>query len=544
MTAREVFSEDATLSAAGSAKPAESIRLRYFVTLITQCLQLLVSVVTAGIVPKALGPIVFGNYSFLMSMASTIRSFTDLGAQQTFFTFSAKEARSGTLTRMYGIWVLVQLLLSLSLVLSLALCHRTQALWPGQHLNQILWVTGLEWAVFLVLVLRNLGDAKGLTVRSQLIVGTTALVSAVGLVVLDHSVGLTFYSYVALLYAMACLGGGALSIYLVVYHRELTWVGSVRRHAKRYIHQWRIFASPLVVYGLYSVAVNAVDGYLIQRLYGPTEQAFFSIALRWSSLVMVFTTSILTIYWRELTSSLAAHRRDRAAEIFVRFNHLLFFLAVVLGCWLCANARWVVLTFAGPQYQLAIPVLMIMGFYPVQQTYGQLNATAFLASERTAQYRNLGILFSIPGLLLTYFLLASRHARIPGLELGAVGIAFKMVVFGLISVQAYDWLNARYFQISYGRSIAEKLLSVVFVAVCALVVFRGAMLWPAITGRLGETPRFFVGSIFYFAVILTGVIWRPKLAGLRKTDIPSMIQMIKSLLQPPDGPARSNDKIN
>ena len=158
-----------------------------------------------------------------------------------------------------------------------------------------------------------------------------------------------------------------------------------------------------------------------------------------------------------------------------------------------------------------------------------MNWAAFLPSERPRQYKNLGILLSIPHLLLTYLLLAPRHARIPGLELGAMGVALKMVAFGLITVQVYAWLNARFFQISYARALWDKLRTVGFVGLCAAVAFFGVGAWTRAEGSLGYGAITALTSAVYFALAVFGTHRWPQLAGVSRADWAPIERVFKNL---------------
>src|ERR1700749_3866388 len=62
--------------------PAESVGSRYVVTLGAQVFRMLLSFATAAIVPRALGPAIYGNYTFLLSTSAAIRGVLDSGTQQ------------------------------------------------------------------------------------------------------------------------------------------------------------------------------------------------------------------------------------------------------------------------------------------------------------------------------------------------------------------------------------------------------------------------------------------------------------------------------
>jgi hypothetical protein len=332
---------------------------------------------------------------------------------------------------------------------------------------------------------------------------------------------------VFLAYLSALGGCSALGIFLFILHKDMTWVGHLKGSIQEYIRRWWRYASPLIAYSAYATAINYADTYMIQRFYGASEQAHFALANRWSVFVLVFTSSALTIYWRELASVLAVKNINGAAQIYERFNRVLFSLVIILAFWLCMNARTLISLVVGSEYHPAIPVLMVMAFYPVQQTYGQLNGAAFLASERTSQYRDLGIAFSLPALPLTYFLLAPRTASIPGLNLGAFGAALKMVGYGLVAVQCFEWSNCRFFGISYARVFLEKVGRATVVGFGALLAFRG--FGDLLHTRLGFSgiAVTFAGSVIYFSLMGACIYFWPRLVGLGPNDVESFKEFFR-----------------
>ena len=101
----------------------------------------------------------------------------------------------------------------------------------------------------------------------------------------------------------------------------------------------------------------------------------------------------------------------------------------------------------GKQYQDATSVVALMAFYPIHQTIGQINGTFYYSTARTKEYRNVGM-FIIPfGLVLSYIFIAPVSNF--GLNLGAVGLAYQMLLIQLISVNVTLWLNCKYLKIDF-----------------------------------------------------------------------------------------------
>jgi O-antigen/teichoic acid export membrane protein len=385
----------------------------------------------------------------------------------------------------------------------------------------------LDWILFCVLSLRQLGDSKGLTVTAQAISAITSLITIVSLFALIAVGWLDFYTFVGINMISALVAGAVLVYYLLYVNYDLCFAGSLRGKINEYLYRWWRYAAPLILVEYYTPLIAYLSQYMIQLWYGSAEQGYFALALRWSALVLVFTSSALMIVWREIAHFIARGERERAGQVYLRFNYLLFFLAIVLCFWLSIISPALVPLLAGEQYQKSVPILMMMAFYPVQQTYGQLNTAALKAADLTKQVRNLGFLISIPDLLLTYFLLAPSTGLVPGLGLGSFGVAFRMVCYGLVSVQLYEWSSFRFFGLNYSKSLLDKFVVTLMVGICASVILGGLQTWLEMQWRLGSILSIVLSTGLYFFIIGLMVISSPGLAGLDRAQVLRFYQLIK-----------------
>lgn len=506
-----------------SADP-DSVRSRYIVTLGAQLFRLLLSVVSATIVPRTLGPAVYGNYSFLLSTAAMLRGLFDNCSQQAFFTFSSQQRASGPLTKLYGVVLVAQLAAVLIIVAVAALTGTTGWLWHAQLLDQILWVTVLDWLVFLAASLQQLGDSKGLTVNLQLIGAAVSLLTLAGLLLLWALGHLDFYTFTGLNLASAAVTSVLLGYWLLVRNRSLFWSGALE--IRSYVRRWWRFAAPVIPLQYYLPLVAYLGVWLIQRWYGSQEQGYYGLALQWSTFALLFTNAAVWIFWREIAHHTASGDAGLAAETYRQFSQLFFFLSVVLACWLSASSTVLVRVVAGERYAQAGGVLAVMAFYPVAQTLGQLTMTALKATERTASYARWCVLLSVPDLLLTYLLLAPRGAWLPGLHLGALGLACKTAVYGLASVQFYDHLNCRYLGVSYTRELAAKLLALVVIAAIAFVALDRGCAWLVRAG-LPQVGALALSSCAYAAIVAVVAWQQPRLMGLRREQLLRGIELFR-----------------
>lgn len=509
---------------------AQPLRIRYIATLLNNLLMLAMGLLTAGVVPRALGPRSYGNLGFLTSFATGFRNLANLGLSQAFYTYSSREERSGPFTRFYLTWLVAQLCLALGVVGLSVVTALDRTLWPGLSPHDVMIVIVMDWTTFLAVTLRQLADSKGLTLYAQVFAAGVSVLNVGGLLALSSLGMLAFNSYVWLTTASSAALSAALTLWLMARHADLCWNGKLRPRVREFVRYSYAFAAPLAVYGAWTMAVDFGERYVIQRLYGPTQQGYYSLALKWSGLVFVFTSSIVPLYWREIANALGRGQRASAAATYVRYNAMMYFLAATLAFYVAFQGRALISLILGQSFSGAAALLVVMAFYPVQQTLWQLNGTVFLASQRTVEYRNLGIIVSVITLVPTYFLLAPSTLPIPGLGLGAMGLAIKAVVVGLLSVQLYVWLNCRFFGLRYGRALMAN-------AVAGLAIFAVALVTSTVLGGLqvralaqNSPLALSVNTVMYFGGVATLALLFPRLCGLTRQELAEFRGQARSFL--------------
>ncbi|MFH1593998.1 MAG: oligosaccharide flippase family protein [Candidatus Omnitrophota bacterium] len=511
-------------------RAVDSVGKRYFVTLFSNAVFFFVSLVTAGIVPRALGPKQLGDFSFLMKVSTALRNFLNLGTSSAFFNYNSKHEKTGPLVKAYSVWLVGQLLITLSLVGFAVMIGISSFIWPGQGLKYIIWVLVFDWVFFSVSTLKQLSDSKGFTRPAQIISLCIGLLNIAVLVYFALNGLLNLGRYIAI--QTICSATISLSIifWIIIPNRNLYWEGRVKGKLKEFFDYFYKFCSPLVAILLVGLVFEYFDRMILQRFSGSINQGYFHIASSWAAFATLFTTSILAIYNREMASSIGKHDTARASSIFSRFLKIMYFLTLLLAVFLAFHAKQLLGLIAGPKFLPATTVVVIMAFYPIHQVYGQLGGTAFYATERTAQLRNISVIAMISGIPLTYYFLAPKNFAIPGLELGALGLALKTVIWQFVVVQVYLVYNCRFFKIRPGhfwwhQIYCGAILASVMYLLKAIVGFflkdRGTSLLIA---------RLVTEMVIYFAVIAGLVYLFPKIAGTDKEEIRLIFKKVKGKL--------------
>ncbi|HDZ77635.1 MAG TPA: hypothetical protein ENH41_06090 [Candidatus Omnitrophica bacterium] len=514
-----------------STRPIDSVRKRYLVTLFSNSIFFFASLVTAGVVPRALGPKLLGDYSFLSRISSALRNFLNMGTSSAFFNYNSKHENTGPLVRLYSIWFVAQLLITFSLLGLAVFLGLKEFIWPGQELKYIVWVIAFDWVFFSVNILKQLSDSKGYTSRAQLINLALSLVNIILLVSFALSGLLNLGRYIAIQTFTSASISLCIILFIIVPHKDIYWAGSIRGHLREFSKYFYKFCHPLVIVMFVGFIFEYLDRLFLQRFSGSIEQGYFHIASSWAAFATLFTASILSIYKREMASSLGKNDSLRAAEIFSRYLKMMYFLTLVLSVFLAFHANTLLALIAGPKFKAAGVILIIMAFYPIHQVYGQLGGAAFYASERTAILRNISVSAMILGIPLSYFLIAPSTMPIPGLGLGAMGLAIKTVVWNILLVQVYLIWNCRFFKLNPIPFWRHQIYSLLMLVGIMCILKLAISFFLQSLGVEFTVLKLFLDVLVYFAAVAGFVYLRPSIAGIKREEIIAVLKKIKSKLR-------------
>ena len=156
-----------------------------------------------------------------------------------------------------------------------------------------------------------------------------------------------------------------------------------------------------------------------------------------------------------------------------------------------------------------------MAFYPVHQGYGQVVNSVYYATGETRALRNITVLSLLGGLVLAWVLLAPPS--LGGFDLGAAGLAWKMVLVQVIAVNVLLWACRRVVPFDLRRNLAHQLL-------CPAVLLSLALMARYATAAAGLGPadgltRFFISGIGYTVLSFGAVLFFPFIAGVTRQEI-------------------------
>lgn len=470
-----------------------SFTKRYFFKLLANFVGFGVGLVTQAIVPRALGPASYGNLSFLTNFFWQIAGFLNFNSSTIFYTKLSQRQKDKGLVGFYFYFVLLIGLILFLIVVFAQVLGIKEFMWPGQN---IVFITmGAVWAflTFCVMILTDMSDAYALTVKSESIGVILKILGVLVILFLFWRKAFTLFNYFSYQIVFLILSSGLL-FYMIRRsgYQALQYVKLDMDRIRPYFKEFYILCSPLVIFTFIAAIGQIGDRWFLQRFSGSANQGYYSFAFNVGSVCMLFTNAVVPLILREQSIHFSNSDFEKLRDNFSRSLGVMIATTAFICCFLAIESKGVIKIFAGDAYAPSFVPMVLMCLYPIHQTYGQLNANFFFATGRVRIYRNLGIIFTLIGAVLTFFLLGPR--TLGGFCLGANGLSFKMLALAIASVNAQLWFNAKYLKLSFRKLIFNQFTT--------MLIFITAS-W-GISGLI----RFLLpGLNFIFHFMISGIVY-------------------------------------
>lgn len=490
------------------------LRRRYVAKLISNILVLVANVIMQSIIPRALGPAAYGNFNFITNFFQQLIGFLNLNTSTTFYTkLSQRSDDKGLVTFYLNFILALGLIVALFVVAGFALGMR-QVVWPDQEV--IFIILGALWAFlsFCFAVSCEMCDAYGLTVKAEIAKLALKLFGLAIIVIMFwlKLVTLTNFFGYQLFLLLISIGIALRIIHRNGYPFQLNWQ-STKGQWQGYSSEFIKFCLPLVMFTGAATLQAILERWMLQKYSGSAEQGFYGLALQIGSICFLFSSAMIPLLAREYSIAFSKNDLNEMKRLFSRFVPMLYAITAYFGCFLAVESKNVMLLFGGKSYSAAVLPIAIMCFYPLHQTYGQMNASLFFAAGRTVAYRNIGIAMILISLPLTFFLIGpSEYGAFHG---GASGLAVKMVAVQLLSTNIQLLYISRLLQLPFIRLVGHQIAVVMlFVPIALAGSYAGGFV---LSGRTALEQFLFSGMIYTVGILVLMLIF-PALGAMKREE--------------------------
>lgn len=502
-----------------------SLKARVLVSVGSNGLRATLGFVSGLLIARGLSPSGYGDLMFLTGSFVAIRLLLDMGSSNAFYTFLSRQAQGLRFYSFYISWLVIQLMIMLLLVSVVIPPGLFERVWLG-HNRKIVMIALL--AAFMQQqvwqTVNQIGESMRKTVKVQL---------------LNLSIATIYLVIVSLLLATGRMSAETILLLMIVQYAAATFfaywflrdgqVVSVVEEIsfKEIVWKYWIYCKPLVILSLATFLYDFADKWMLQKFGGATQQGYFQIASQFANVSLLATTSILSIFWKEIAAAWEKRDHARIATLYYKVSRGLVMLGAILSGLFLPWSKQIVMLSLGQAYAQAWPVLAIMFLYPIHQSMGQIGGTMFLASGQTQKYMLVSTAVMLASIPFSYLMLAPKGGAVPGLGMGALGIAIKMVLLGIVSVNIQAWVIARFSGWKFDWIFQAIGIPLMVGAGYFAKMFVGMMWNLEGLNPAGLVVPVIVSSLVYVGLTLWIVWLLPSLIGMEREEIKHSLRRLR-----------------
>lgn len=492
----------------------DSLKKRYSIKLFANIINAMVNIVLVGMVPKALGPIAYGQFIYIQNFFTQVIGFLDASSSMALFTkLSARNSRK-ELISFYALFILGVLFILLLMVIGLHVMKANAFFFPDIATHAIFLGALFGFLTWMSQIFIKVSDAYALTVSVEVIkiihkiISLAVLYLLITYVTFDLSVYFYFH-YFSLVIFLGIVG------FLFVKKEIFTpMLFHIHFDIKGLLKEFFTFCSPLVIYTIVGVLVGFFDIWLLQKIAGSAQTGFYGLAYSIVALCFLFTSAMTPIVSREFSKAYDEKNLERVRTLYLKYVPMLYSIASFLGIFVCLHSEAILGIFTDNSFRDAKWVLVIMAFYPLHQTYGQLSGSIFYAMGETKRYKNIGVSFMLLGFFVTLILVYFFNLQ-------AIGLAIKMVVLQLFTVNVQLYFNAK----ALGLSLKYFLWHQIY-ALFYFFSIGAISSWLADEVTRGYLWNLVISGLLYTLFVIIFLYFFPKIFALTHDEVKNNLQRL------------------
>ena len=490
-----------------------SLQKRFIAKLKSNLINFTLGFITVGMVPRALGPELYGDLNFLTVFYQRLFKFITLGTGQAFYTKLSSRLKETKLISFYFLFILI-LFTGLSLFIFISIIFNfQQTLWPNQKVIFI-WATSfIAMFQFIVNIIKNIHDAYGFTIKMEKIIILQSFIITIMIVATYISNLLNLSSYIVLQYVaflFVIISGLSLINKQKIF--SINRMKLLKKDIINYIDEFYAYSHPLFLAGLIGFFTGFGDRWLLQYFVGSQEQGFYGLSLRVTQIAVILFSAFPNLLTREMSINFGKGKFKEMKILFEKNLTIFYFLTAYFSMFIAANSKNILSILGGQPYVAASLILSILVFDTLNQTLSHFNVAVFASSGQTKIIRNITIPMRIIGILLSIFLILPKEYG--GLGMGALGLAIKIVIQRLISSIIELWFAAKYLKISFLKIILNQII---ILSVLAIIAFGLNFIF--IYSFTNIIVDFLLRGFIYTFLVICIIILFPSIISTKRTKL-------------------------
>lgn len=472
----------------------DSLKKRYFFKLGGNILGFLLSFLTASIIPRALGVEKYGFYGYLSNFFTQLLAFFDFKTSTCFYIKISQNQDDRKIVTFYSIVVLLVFFLSIISTAFFSISFFKHFFFENIFLRWLFLACFLAFFLWFTDVLTNFMDALGKTVYLEKIRMFTKLLGVFFILIIFYwsQITLDIYFIFQILLSIIFI----ISVIILIRRNPLLKLNYTHFSKSDFIIYSKTFfkySYPLVGYMALQLVGNIFDRWILMKYCGSIQQGLYSLSFSLMQVMFLFVNAIYPLLTREISIAAGERNYAKMSEIFSKFYPILFAVIAYFCAFIFINSSTVVFLFGGQSFNQSEASLRILMIYPLIAAFSGINSSIVYSTNRTKLFLILALIFTPIGIILDIILINPNI-----LNLGAAGLAIKVVIVEFISMFCILIINSKIIKIHVFKYLIHFLYFLVFL----LFAYLSSLLIYKTNSVLLFVFSGFVYSILIFLVVM------------------------------------------
>ncbi len=483
-----------------------SFKKKYFYKLTTNIVSLLFNFITATFVPRQLGAVNYGNYSYIINVFTQIIAFLDFKSSTYFYVKLSQNKDDTKLVSFYFHYVLIVFLTLVLISGIFSLDYIKYYVFKEQHIISILFGMVFAFLLWLTDIATSFMDAIGETVTLERIKIYFKLFSLFSLSIVLVSQLLTLENYFLLQ-----ISSSLLVIFFIIYFVRKKDIFQIvtnrpsKTEFKEMFTKLIIYSTPLVGYMFLQMVSGFTDRWILQHYVGSQAQGLFSFSYSLTNVMSLFVSVLLPLIIREISIAAGVNDKLQIAKIYNQFYPLIFALVAYFTAFTFVQSSVIINLFGGKEYEESLFSFQLLLILPLLGVFSGLNGAIVYATHKTKLFFNIAIFATPLGLILNIILINPYF-----LALGHNGLVIKTVIVDFISLIIVLFILSKEYNISFSKIIVHFLFLIPFLTVAYVVSIASDLL------GLKLIIGFIFSGLVYTMLLFVFLYIYPPIFGLNK----------------------------
>jgi len=437
---------------------------RLFFKIFSTGLNFILSIIIGVLVPRAIGPLYYGDFSYIVSTYSFLFQFLMFSTGTAYIFFiSQKKYNIAYLNFIYLLFLfLIYFIVFLIVFITIHSDFSIKYLWNGLSDKYLLYLG------FIFGILTNLqqsfilfSDSTAQTILSEKVILFSKIVLVIIIIYFIYENSLNIYRYFILLIF-------TLILFFILFFKYISF--DIKLVDKRefivIVNDFFHYLKPLIFFTLIASIYSYLGKYILQATSGSLEQGYYTFAFQLALIPVTFLSSIMAIYMSEMTKKFQNKDIQGVREIFLEHIFKIYTIHLFLSCFMLINAKDIILITVGTDYLGATEALQGLTIFSLFHTFGMFSRNIFLSSGRTREYSIINALFMLLGIVYLIYILLGHYI------LTAMHLSIIMACFYVLRVLVQLYFNFNFLKIDKMAFVLE----LIFITLIVFFVLAGVNL--------------------------------------------------------------------